>query len=88
MKQLSQLLDQSHESKFNFYGDLGIMYYTCLNIWILSYHKESYKYFHNSSAEYGLFKKLITVIDTFSREKIDRVAFGTFAVNFLFNFLF
>ena len=56
------------------------MYYACLNIWILSYHKESFPAFHDDSL--GLFKKMITVIETHSREKIDRVAFGTFAVSF------
>ncbi len=73
MQLLSKLLDHKTD-------DLGIMYYACLNIWILSYHKESFPAFHDDSL--GLFKKMITVIETHSREKIDRVAFGTFAVSF------
>ncbi len=29
-------------------SDLGLMYYTMLNIWILSFNPESYKYFLDS----------------------------------------
>ena len=57
MKLLSDILDQN---KYNFYDDIKIMYYTCLNIWILSYHKESYEWFHNE--EYGLFCLFIYIV--------------------------
>ena len=59
--------------------NLGLMYYTMLNIWVLSFHKESYPHFLKRD-KIPLIKKMITVIEIIAKEKILRVAFGTFMV--------
>ena len=72
--------------------DLGLMYYTMLNIWILSFHESSHKFFlkpmkTRDGVPLPLIKRMINVIEIISKEKILRVAFGTFRVDPLFPFL-
>eukprot|EP01017_Pseudomicrothorax_dubius_P029279 TRINITY_DN3543_c0_g1_i3.p1 TRINITY_DN3543_c0_g1~~TRINITY_DN3543_c0_g1_i3.p1 ORF type:complete len:449 (+),score=100.02 TRINITY_DN3543_c0_g1_i3:117-1463(+) len=61
--------------KRNLY-DVQVMYYTCLNFWLLSYYKESAKYFAGPAS--GIIRNVITIIQNHSREKIWRVAFYLF----------
>ena len=59
--------------------DLQLMYQTILNLWILSFNSQSHKYF--ISQDIKLIKSMIHVINIIAREKILRVAFGTFRVS-------
>lgn len=63
--------------------DLGVMYYTMLNIWMLSFHESSWKYFIENTRN-GIIKNMINVIQIISREKILRVSFSTFRVSHRF----
>ncbi|KRX04842.1 Armadillo-type fold [Pseudocohnilembus persalinus] len=57
-------------------NDLQIAYYTLLNVWLISFSQEAQEHFADPTL--GLIKSMTEVIQRLSREKLVRVAFGTF----------
>jgi len=54
------------------------MYYTILNLWILSFHENTHKFF--TDIRLKLVEKIVTVVNRIAKEKILRVALGIFRV--------